>query len=108
MVLRLAGGAGQHAIAGRSGFVATAYALYDMTSWTPDVSEWTVITVGFIQGLSIGFVFVPLSTVTFATLPAELRTQATGVFSLIRNIGSAIGISVTGALLESNTQINHA
>jgi MFS transporter, DHA2 family, multidrug resistance protein len=53
-------------------------------------------------------VFVPLSTVTFATLPAELRTQATGIYSLMRNIGSAIGISVTGALLQSNTQINHA
>ena len=90
------------------GFVATAYALYEMTSWTPNVSEWTVINVGFIQGLSIGLVFVPLSTVAFATLPAELRTQATGVFSLIRNVGSAIGISVTGALLQDNTQVNHA
>jgi DHA2 family multidrug resistance protein len=37
-----------------------------------------------------------------------LRTQATGIYSLMRNIGSAIGISVTGALLQSNTQINHA
>jgi DHA2 family multidrug resistance protein len=90
------------------GFVATAYALYAMTSWTPDISEWNVISVGFIQGMSIGLVFVPLSTVAFATLPAELRTQATGVFSLIRNVGSAIGISVTGALLQSNTQANHA
>jgi DHA2 family multidrug resistance protein len=90
------------------GFVATAYALYDMTSWTPDISEWAVFVVGFIQGLSIGLVFVPLSTVAFNTLPAELRTQATGVFSLVRNIGSAIGISVTGALLQSNTQVNHA
>jgi DHA2 family multidrug resistance protein len=90
------------------GFLATAYALYDMMSWTPDISEWTVVVAGFIQGVSIGFVFVPLSTVTFATLPAELRTQATGVFSLVRNLGSAIGISVTGALLVSNTQVNHA
>ncbi|MBV9786138.1 MAG: DHA2 family efflux MFS transporter permease subunit [Acidisphaera sp.] len=90
------------------GFLATAYALYEMTSWTPDVSEWTVINIGFIQGVSIGFVFVPLSTTTFATLPSELRTQATGIYSLMRNIGSAIGISVTGALLQSNTQINHA
>ena len=90
------------------GFLATAYALYDMMSWTPDISEWTVVVAGFIQGASIGFVFVPLSTITFATLPAELRTQATGVFSLVRNLGSAIGISVTGALLVSNTQVNHA
>jgi MFS transporter, DHA2 family, multidrug resistance protein len=90
------------------GFVATAYALYEMMSWTPDISEWMVINAGFVQGLSVGFVFVPLSTLTFATLPSELRTQATGVYSLIRNIGSAIGISVTGALLQSNTQVNHA
>jgi hypothetical protein len=48
------------------------------------------------------------STVTFATLPAELLTQATGIYSLMRNIGSAIGSSVTGALLPSNTQVNHA
>jgi len=90
------------------GFVCTAYGLYEMTSWTPEVSEWTVISVGLIQGLSVGLVFVPLSTVAFSTLPAELRTQATGVFSLIRNVGSAIGISVTGALLQDNTQVNHA
>jgi DHA2 family multidrug resistance protein len=90
------------------GFAATAYALYEMTSWTPDVSQWSVIMTGFVQGISIGFVFVPLSTTTFATLPSELRTQATGIYSLMRNIGSAIGISVTGALLQSNTQINHA
>ncbi len=90
------------------GFVATAYPLYNMTSWTPDVSEWTVFIAGFVQGLSIGFVFVPLSTVAFSTLPAQLRIEATGVFSLIRNVGSAIGISVTGALLQTNTQVNHA
>jgi len=90
------------------GFVANAYALYDMTTWTPDVSEWTVFVVGFVQGLSIGLVFVPLSTVAFSTLPLDLRIEATGVFSLIRNIGSAIGISITGALLQSNTQVNHA
>jgi DHA2 family multidrug resistance protein len=90
------------------GFLATAYALYDMMSWTPDISERAVIVAGFIQGVSVGFVFVPLSALTFATLPLELRTQATGVYSLVRNIGSAIGISVTGALLQNNTQINHS
>jgi DHA2 family multidrug resistance protein len=90
------------------GFVATAYALYEMMSWNANISQWMIIEAGFMQGLSVGFVFVPLSTLTFATLPSELRTQATGVYSLVRNIGSAIGISVTGALLQSNTQLNHS
>ena len=90
------------------GFVTTAYALFEMMSWNPNISEWMIMQAGFVQGLSVGFVFVPLSTLTFATLPSELRTQATGVYSLVRNIGSAIGISVTQALLQSNTQVNHA
>ena len=76
--------------------------------WTPDVSEWTMISVGFIQGISIGFLTIPINIIAFATLPAELRTEATGIYSLMRNLGSAIGISITGALLEINTQVNHA
>jgi MFS transporter, DHA2 family, multidrug resistance protein len=90
------------------GFATGAYALYEMTSWTPDVSEWTMISVGFVQGLSLGFLTIPINIITFATLPSELRIEAAGIYSLMRNLGSAIGISVTGALLEMNTQVNHA
>ncbi len=90
------------------GFAVTIYALYLMIGFTPDVSEWAIIESGFLQGFSVGFVFVALSTVTFATLSAELRTQGTSIYSLMRNLGSSIGISITGALLIRNTQINHA
>ena len=90
------------------GFATGAYALYEMTSWTPDVSEWTMISVGFLQGLSIGFLTIPINIITFATLPSAMRTEAAGIYSLMRNLGSAIGISVTGALLVLNTQVNHA
>ncbi len=90
------------------GFVIGAYVLYGMTSWTPDVSEWTVVSAGFLQGVSIGFLTIPINIIAFATLPATLRTEGTGVYSLMRNLGSAIGISVTGSLLQMNTQVNHA
>ncbi|HYZ24047.1 MAG TPA: DHA2 family efflux MFS transporter permease subunit [Rhodopila sp.] len=90
------------------GFVVGAWALHEMTSWTPDVSEWTMISVGFLQGVSIGFLTIPINIITFSTLPAVLRTEAAGIYSLMRNLGSAIGISVTGALLATNTQVNHA
>ena len=49
---------------------------------------------GLAQGLGIGFVYVPLAAVTFATLPPALRNEGTAIFSLMRNIGSSIGISV--------------
>jgi DHA2 family multidrug resistance protein len=90
-----------------AGFVTGAYALQQMMSWTPDVAEWTLINVGFIQGVSIGFLAIPINIIAFATMPSETRIEATGVYSLIRNLGSAIGISITGALLQTNTQVNH-
>jgi DHA2 family multidrug resistance protein len=89
------------------GFVTGAYALREMTEWTPDVSEWTVIYVGFVQGISVGFLTIPINIISFATLPSALRTEATSIYSLMRNLGSAIGISITGALLQTNTQVNH-
>jgi len=90
------------------GFLIGAYALYEMTLWTPDISQSTVILVGFIQGLSIGLLAIPINIIAFATLPAAIRTEATSIYSLMRNLGSAIGISITGALLQTNTQVNHA
>jgi MFS transporter, DHA2 family, multidrug resistance protein len=90
------------------GFGLTAFVLWEMTGFTPDVSQWTLIRTGVMQGMGLGFMFVPLSTVTFATLTPEYRTQGTALYSLSRNIGSSIGISFVSFLLARNTQIAHA
>ena len=63
---------------------------------------------GFVQGAGLGFLFVPLTTVTFETLPAKMRAEGTGLYNLSRNIGSSVGISIVMALLSENTQANHA
>jgi len=91
-----------------TGLLLTAWAMYDMTGWTPNVSEWTIAVTGFIQGAGLGFLFVPLTTVTFATLSPEQRSDATGLYNLSRNVGSSVGISVVSYLLIRNGQINHA
>ncbi len=90
------------------GFLVGAFALWQMSRWTPDVAQPTIMLTGFVQGISVGLLAIPINIIAFTTLPADIRTQATGIFSLMRNMGSAIGISITGALLASNTQINHA
>src|SRR5438128_6113371 len=90
------------------GFLLTAAVLWEMTGFTPNVSQWTLIRTGILQGMGLGFMFVPLSTITFATLPGNLRTQGTALYSLIRNIGSSIGISLVIFLLTRNTQLVHA
>jgi DHA2 family multidrug resistance protein len=91
-----------------AGLLMTALSLYEMMHFTPDVSQWDIIRTGLTQGVGLGLIFVPLSTITFATLPAENRTEGTGLFSLMRNIGSSIGISGVLSLLASNTQIGHS
>jgi DHA2 family multidrug resistance protein len=90
------------------GLSLTAWAMYDMTGWNPNVSQWTIAVTGFIQGAGLGFLFVPLTTVTFATLAPEQRADGTGLYNLSRNIGSSVGISVVSYLLIRNQQINHA
>ena len=90
------------------GLGLTAWAMYEMTGWTPDVSQWTIVSVGFVQGAGLGFLFVPLTTTAFSTLPAAMRGDGTGLYNLSRNIGSSVGISVVSALVTENTQINHA
>jgi DHA2 family multidrug resistance protein len=90
------------------GLALTAWAMWAMTGWTPDVSQWTIISVGFVQGAGLGFLFVPLTTIAFATLPAQMRGEGTGLYNLSRNIGSSVGISVVSALIVSNTQSNHS
>ncbi len=82
-----------------TGFALTAFALWQMTGMTLQMDSRLVIVSGFIQGLGMGFTFVPLSTATFATLPAHLRHDGTPIFSLLRNIGSSVGISIMQALL---------
>jgi DHA2 family multidrug resistance protein len=91
-----------------TGFALTAQVLWEMTGFTPDVSQWTLIRTGVTQGMELGFMFVPLSTITFATLTPEFRTQGTALYSLSRNIGSSIGISFVTFLLVRNTQAMHS
>ncbi len=61
-----------------------------------------------LQGFSIGLVFNPMSVMAYTTLSPQLRGEATAMQSLARNIGSAIGISVTSITLTRGVQTNHA
>ena len=90
------------------GFGLTAWSLYDMSGFTAEVPISLLVWTGIVQGLGLGFIFVPMSTLTFSTLAAHHRTEGTAMYSLIRNIGSSIGISIGVTLLAQNTQIAHA
>jgi DHA2 family multidrug resistance protein len=90
------------------GLVLMSWSLYDMSLWTPDVSEQRLIVTIVVQGLGMGFVFNPLTVLAFTTLAPHLRGDGAALLSLFRNIGSAIGISVTSFSLAQLTQVSHA
>ncbi|MFL6656744.1 MAG: DHA2 family efflux MFS transporter permease subunit [Massilia sp.] len=90
------------------GFALTAFSLWQMSRYTLVLSQSDIIWPGVIQGFGLGFVFVPLSAATFATLAPAMRAEGTAIYSLMRNIGSSIGIALVQTLLVRNTQIMHA
>ena len=90
------------------GFSISALALWQMAHYSLDLSQADIVWPGVIQGIGVGLVFVPLSAATFATLQPEMRAQGTALYSLVRNIGSSIGISMVQTLLVRNTVAAHA
>jgi DHA2 family multidrug resistance protein len=91
-----------------AGLLLVTWSLYDMTGFDLQMDWRPLIVSGVIQGLGLGLVFVPLSTLAFATLAPRFRTDAASLFSLMRNLGSSVGISIVATLLAQNTQVNHA
>jgi DHA2 family multidrug resistance protein len=90
------------------GFVLMAISLWEMAGFSLDVGIREVVYTGIVQGVALGFLFVPLSTAAFSTLAPRYRNEGTAMFSLIRNIGSSIGISIVITVLGHQTQTSHA
>jgi MFS transporter, DHA2 family, multidrug resistance protein len=91
-----------------SGFIVSAFALWQMMQYTIVLSASDIVWPGVIQGFGLGLVFVPLSALTFSTLTPALRADGTATYSLMRNIGSSIGISIVQTLFTRNTQVAHS
>jgi MFS transporter, DHA2 family, multidrug resistance protein len=90
-----------------AGFVITAVSLWQMTQYNLEITQSAIVWPGVIQGIGVGLVFVPLSAATFSTLAPQMRADGTAIYSLMRNIGSAVGIALVQVLQVRNTQIAH-
>ena len=90
------------------GMALSLWSIWETAYFSPNVSaSWIVIT-SIAQGFGLGFIFVPLNSAAFATLSATLRTDAVALWTLIRNIGSSVGVSIVIAQLTSNTSRFHS
>jgi DHA2 family multidrug resistance protein len=90
------------------GLTLSAFSLWQMLQFDLSMPKGPFMVSGFFQGLGIGLIFVPLSTLAFATIPARLRAEGSSVYTLIRNLGASAGISIMGAVLVNNNQQAHS
>lgn len=90
------------------GFSMLALSVYLLGNINLDITMSSVIWPNIISGFSMGFIFVPLSTTALSLLPRDQLGNATGIFSLMRNLGGGIGISAGTTLLARLAQSNQA
>jgi len=91
-----------------TGIGVSAVSLWMMTGFDISMGQGPIIWSGVLQGLGLGLIFVPLSTLAFATTKPHHRVDATSIFSLSRNVGSGVGISLVTAVLAQMQVVNHA
>ncbi|MGD9617706.1 MAG: DHA2 family efflux MFS transporter permease subunit [Alphaproteobacteria bacterium] len=90
------------------GLCAQAYAAWAMAQFDINVGSFDVFWTNALQGFGFGLAFTPMTVLAFATLPASKMTEASGVFTLVRNFGSSLYISVTVVLLVRSAAVNYS
>src|SRR5262245_43199019 len=88
------------------GCLLNAVSLYMMTSLTLGMDYWALAWPRFLQGFAVGFIFVPMSTLTLATIRRDKLVNATAVYGMMRNIGGSVGIAIATTLLAQRSQVH--
>ncbi len=89
------------------GMGIAAFSLWQMSQWTLVMGSTAFVISGFIQGLGLGLVFMPLNGMAFADLPPHYRTEGASLMNLMRNVGASVGISVVTTMLARSVQQSH-
>jgi MFS transporter, DHA2 family, multidrug resistance protein len=90
------------------GFILQGVSGYYMAQFDINLTTWDVGWTGFVQGIGVGFAWIPLSVIAFATLNPQMMNQGAAFFHLLRNIGSSIYISVSVVVLLHTAKVHYA
>jgi DHA2 family multidrug resistance protein len=91
-----------------SGMTLMGLSAWMMSHFSLQMDATPLIVTAIIQGLGTSTVFVPLTTLAFASLNPIYRAEGSGVFTLVRNLGSSAGISIVEALQTNNVEVVHS
>jgi DHA2 family multidrug resistance protein len=90
------------------GFVIASLALFGFSTMTLESGTWDIFFHQIEQGLGMAFVFVPLTTLTMDPIPTVETGYATSLYSVMRNIGSSMGISFVTTWLARRSQFHQS
>jgi DHA2 family multidrug resistance protein len=90
------------------GSALAALSMHQMAGLTLDATFWQIMWPRFVQGLGLGLMFVPLSTVTLGAVPLPAMGTASGLFNLMRNLGGSVGIALMSTFLARGAQAHQA
>ena len=90
------------------GFALLGGAFFYSHRLTPDLDFQTLVLMRVFQTTGLAFLFVPISTITYLTLPRRLNGDAAALFTMFRNIAGSIGISLSTALITTRSQVRMA
>ena len=88
------------------GFILLAVSCFMFGELNLVISMNNVIIPNLLSGAALGFIFIPLTTLSFATLRNDQMTNASGIQNLMKNIGGGIGVSIVGTLLSRFAQVH--
>ncbi len=90
------------------GFVVLGFGLLYASTLAPNLDFRTLVLMRMAQSAGLGFLFVPISTSAYVTLPRSLNADASALYVLVRNVAGSAAISLSTAAVVSRTQVNMA
>ncbi len=88
------------------GCLVNAISLYMMSNVTLGMDYWSLTLPRIVQGFALGFIFVPLSTLTLATIRRDKLVNATSAYNVLRNLGGSVGIALATTYLAQRSQFH--
>jgi MFS transporter, DHA2 family, multidrug resistance protein len=87
------------------GTLLFAWSTWLLGGLTVQAGYWDVFWPRLIQGFALGFLFVPLTTISLGDVPVPELAGATGVFTLLRQLGGSLGIAILTTMLTHQTAV---
>ena len=90
-----------------TGFILSIISSIQLGSLSLDMGFWDIFWPQFIQGIGFGFIIVSLNVSSLLTIENKYKTDASGLYNLIRQVAGSIGIAILATMVDNGVQFNH-